>query len=113
MPLIASLDWCMPSHALCTQSYQVWLFFLLQVNASLNRQLAENSLVSISTAMSRFHRPLNIRPSFNYRLVSVAVCCDRMKANLLPGDDAVGKEASRYIRFASAAYGMLMLKVLP
>ena len=35
-----------------------------------------------------------------------------MKANLLPGDEAVGKEAARYIRFASAAYGMLMLKVL-
>eukprot|EP00752_Nemacystus_decipiens_P010109 g9010.t1 len=33
-----------------------------------------------------------------------------MKANLLPGDEAVGKEAARYIRFASAAYGMLMLK---
>lgn len=35
-----------------------------------------------------------------------------MEANLLPGDEAVGKEAARYIRFASAAYGMLMLKVL-
>lgn len=35
-----------------------------------------------------------------------------MKANLLPEDEAVGKEAARYIRFASAAYGMLMLKVL-
>lgn len=34
-----------------------------------------------------------------------------MKANLLPGDESVGKEAARYIRFASAAYGMLMLKV--
>lgn len=29
----------------------------------------------------------------------------------MPGDEAVGKEAARYIRFASAAYGMLMLKV--
>eukprot|EP00903_Cladosiphon_okamuranus_P010309 g9756.t1 len=33
-----------------------------------------------------------------------------MGANLLPGDETVGKEAARYIRFASAAYGMLMLK---
>lgn len=29
----------------------------------------------------------------------------------MPGDEAVGKEAARYIRFASAAYGMFMLKV--
>ncbi|CAM9236624.1 unnamed protein product, partial [Scytosiphon promiscuus] len=33
-----------------------------------------------------------------------------MKANLKPGDDGVGKEAARYVRFSSAAYGMLMLK---
>lgn len=38
-------------------------------------------------------------------------CFERMKASLLAGDEAVGKEAARYIRFASAAYGMLMLKV--
>lgn len=34
-----------------------------------------------------------------------------MTANLKPGDDVVGKEAARYVRFSSAAYGMLMLKV--
>ncbi|CAM9635858.1 unnamed protein product [Pylaiella littoralis] len=33
-----------------------------------------------------------------------------LKANLLSGDEAVGREAARYVRFASAAYGMLMLK---
>ncbi|CAN0130781.1 unnamed protein product, partial [Ectocarpus sp. 4 AP-2014] len=32
------------------------------------------------------------------------------KANLLPSDEAVGKEAARYMRFASAAYGIFMLK---
>lgn len=35
----------------------------------------------------------------------------RLKAGLLPGDEEVGREAARYMRFASAAYGMLMLKV--
>lgn len=43
-----------------------------------------------------------------YRTVCVLA---RSKARLLPGDEDVGKEAARYIRFASAAYGMLMLKV--
>lgn len=44
----------------------------------------------------------------------VVSCCallSRAKANLLPGDEVVGREAARYVRFASAAYGMLMLKV--
>lgn len=34
-----------------------------------------------------------------------------MQAKLLPGDEEVGREAARYIRFASAAYGVFMLKV--
>ncbi|CAN0509303.1 unnamed protein product [Ectocarpus sp. 12 AP-2014] len=32
------------------------------------------------------------------------------KTTLLPSDEAVGKEAARYMRFASAAYGIFMLK---
>lgn len=36
-----------------------------------------------------------------------------LKSKLLPEDEAIGMDAARYIRFASAAYGMLMLKVGP
>lgn len=47
-----------------------------------------------------------------YRLPSLLLLLTRWKANLLASDEAVGKEAARYMRFASAAYGILMLKVI-